>query len=61
MEPAPLLKPLGPNDTELSDLLSNVAENYGQYRELSLKYTAWQDWYIKQKDIFEQLNKTKQK
>lgn len=59
METAPLLTPLGQNDTELSDLLDNVAENYGKYHELSLKYTAWQNWYKKQKEIFNELNNSK--
>lgn len=57
MEPAPLLTPLGQNDTELSDLLNNVADNYEKYHELSIKYSAWQEWYNKQKIVFENLNK----
>lgn len=57
MEPAPSLTPLDQNDINLSDLLDNVAENYGKYHELSIKYSAWQEWYNKQKTVFENLNK----
>jgi hypothetical protein len=53
MAPADNLKPLPANKKTLSDLLGNANENYGTYYELKEKYSAWQQWYIKQKEIFE--------
>jgi hypothetical protein len=55
LEPAQNLEPLNPNKRELSDLLENVAENYGRYHILELKYQSWQDWYNQQKKIFEEV------
>jgi len=55
MEPAEELVPLDPSKRELSDLLDNVAENYGRYHILELKYEAWQEWYKQQKNIFENI------
>lgn len=49
------LKPIDPNTTELNVLLDNVAENYGTYYELKIKYDAWLEWYTKQKKIFEEV------
>lgn len=53
MAPADNLKPLPANKKTLSDLIGNANENYGTYYELKEKYSAWQQWYIKQKEIFE--------
>jgi len=49
------LTPLDTDKREISDLLENVAENYGQYYILEIKYKAWQDWYQQQKRIFEEI------
>lgn len=37
---------------KLSELLSVVATNYGKYHECSARVDAWQDWYNKQKKIY---------
>ena len=55
MQLVPDLKPLNPNDKNLSDLLQNANDNYGQYPELVIKYHAWQEWYTAQKEIFEDI------
>ena len=55
MQPAPELRPLDQNDSNLSDLLQNANENYGKYHELSVKYHAWQEWYKAQHKIFEDI------
>lgn len=38
---------------KLSDVLSGVVQNYGQYHECKLKADTWIDWYNTQKKIFE--------
>jgi hypothetical protein len=55
MQPAPVLKPITQNDTDLSDLLENANENYGNYYELKERYIAWQEWYTAQREIFEDI------
>lgn len=39
--------------TKLSDVVSTVAKNYGQYHECKAKVDAWTEWYESQKKIFE--------
>lgn len=56
MENAPILTPLTENEIQLSDILYNATENYGKFYELKARYTAWQEWYIKQKTIYENVN-----
>ena len=53
MEPAPVLTTLPPDTTQLDQLISNSADNYGKYRELVKRYELWQEWYKKQKENFE--------
>lgn len=55
MRPAPVLKELASNDADLSDLLENANENYGNYYELKERYLAWQEWYKTQREIFEEV------
>jgi hypothetical protein len=52
MESCPDLKQTQ-NTSKLSDVLSVVVENYGQYHECRLKADSWMDWYKTQKQIFE--------
>ena len=49
----PDLKMVPEGTTELSKTLSVVVENYGQYKECQLKVELWNDWYEKQKQIFD--------
>ena len=53
LEPAAELTPLPPDTTELDQLISNSAENYGKYRALVQRYEMWKEWYVKQKENFE--------
>ena len=55
MTPAPNLKELTSNNVNLSDLLDNANENYGNYYELKERYLAWQEWYKTQRKIFEEV------
>ena len=57
MAPAPTLRPLADNKRDLSDLLSNVNKNYGTYYIEREKLIAWQEWYIAQKQIFDDIHK----
>jgi hypothetical protein len=38
--------------TKLSEVLTVVAQNYGQYHECRIKMDAWIEWYNTQKTIF---------
>ncbi len=40
-------------DAQLSDIVSTVSSNYGQYHECRAKLDTWVEWYNSQKDIFE--------
>ena len=41
------------DDAKLSDVTKTVVYNYSLYHECAAKVEAWQEWYIKQKKIFE--------
>jgi biopolymer transport protein ExbD len=49
----PDLKETDPNTTKLSEVVSVVVDNYGQYQECRIKVDAWIQWYDSQKKIFE--------
>jgi hypothetical protein len=51
-EPCPDLKKIEGNPVAITDLLRTVAENYTMYYECSAKNTGWNEWYIKQRDIY---------
>jgi len=42
-----------PPTTKLSEVLTVVTKNYGQYQECSIKVDSWLDWYNEQKKIFD--------
>lgn len=44
----------GTSEIKASDLLSVVNENYGTYYEVAEQLKGWQEWYRKQKKIFEE-------
>lgn len=39
---------------KLSELLKVVTINYGKYHECTARVEAWQQWYEKQKKIYEE-------
>jgi hypothetical protein len=51
MESCPDLKQTQ-SASKLSEVLTVVVENYGQYHECKLKANSWMDWYNTQKQIF---------
>jgi uncharacterized protein YceK len=42
---------------QLSDVAKTVTVNYTEYYTCAVKVDAWQEWYSKQKIIFESLGK----
>ena len=54
-EGCPELKQLPPETEKLSEVVSNVSENYGTYYECRVKQEAWIDWYNRQKKIFNEV------
>lgn len=55
MEPPADLVALQAN-AQLSDLLDNVTVNYGTYYQQRELLVGWQEWYIKQKQIFNKID-----
>lgn len=51
----PDLKTIPEGTTKLSEVVSVVSTNYGQYQECKLKIDAWTQWYNSQKKIFENI------
>ena len=45
-----------PETSKLSDVLSVVTNNYSHYHDCRIKVQTWQEWYVKQKAIFESVN-----
>lgn len=41
-----------PETEKLSDVLTVVVDNYGQYHECKIKVDTWIKWYALQKQIF---------
>jgi hypothetical protein len=44
-------------DASLTDFTKIVVENYVLYHECKIKVEGWNDWYTKQKAIFEEATK----
>lgn len=42
-----------PDGSKFSDVVSTVSTNYGQYHDCRTKVDVWNEWYNKQKNIFE--------
>ena len=47
------LKQLLAETSKLSDVVSNVSENYGTYYECQARKEAWVEWYKAQKQIYD--------
>lgn len=56
LEPAEKLEIIEKEDPQLSDIIKNTAINSGKYKNLEAKYQAWQEWYTKQKRLFDDAN-----
>ena len=57
LEACPDLSLAPDNTTSIAELLKVVVSNYQLYYECQNRSAAWQEWYQKQKKIFEKANK----
>jgi len=51
------LKTIWGNQVSLVNLMKTVVSNYTLYYECSNKVDGWNDWYNKQKEIYEKVRK----
>lgn len=51
----PDLKQLPPDTKKLSEVVSNVSENYSTYYECQARKEAWGIWYKEQRRIYEEV------
>jgi hypothetical protein len=51
----PELKKIEGDTISIVDLHKTVVENYTQYYECATKVEAWNEWYTKQKKIFNEV------
>jgi hypothetical protein len=49
------LNQLDPSKDKMSDVLSNVVDNYSLYHICKVKVEAWNNWYNSQKKIYEDI------
>lgn len=42
-----------PDQPKISDMSKAIVKNYGTYHECAVKVSTWNEWYEKQKKIFE--------
>ena len=54
-EPCPDLKKIESDKVAITDFLKTVVENYSLYHECSLKNDGWNEWYKKQKEIYDKV------
>jgi hypothetical protein len=53
MASCPELSTVPAGTDKLSEVLTVVTTNYGQYQECQIKLDGWQEWYKTQKEIFD--------
>jgi hypothetical protein len=46
-----------PNAAKMSDIITIVSKNYGEYHNCNAKVEAWNEWYTKQKKIYDEVKK----
>lgn len=56
-EKCPELKQIEGDKVSITDMLKVVVANYGTYYQCANKVDGWNEWYTKQKKIFEDTNK----
>ena len=47
------LKTISGDQVNIVDFVKTVTENYTTYHECSARNSAWQEWYVKQKKIWD--------
>jgi|694.fasta_scaffold08523_18 hypothetical protein len=58
-EKCPDLKTIEGERVSITDMLKVVVENYNTYYSCSNKVDGWNEWYVKQKEIFDRVNQNK--
>jgi hypothetical protein len=53
MERCADLKTISGQQVSIVDFVKTVTENYTTYHECSAKTSGWQEWYVKQKKIWD--------
>lgn len=53
------LDKIGKDKVVFSEFLTVVVGNYSKYHMCAAQNAAWKEWYAKQKEIFESVNKTR--
>lgn len=56
LKQCPQLQTINKDSVQLSELMSVVTKNYTEYHSCANIVEAWQEWYKKQKQIYEELN-----
>ena len=56
LERCPDLMTIDDGKNSLRDMLKVVIQNYATYYQCAEKTTGWQEWYTKQKKIFDETN-----
>lgn len=54
-EPCPQLQTINGANVSIIDLIIAVTENYTTYYECAAKVEGWNEWYKKQRQIFEEV------
>ena len=57
MEKCPSLSTIDKDSVVFSEFLTTVTENYTKYHSCAAVVEAWQEWYIAQKKISDEINK----
>lgn len=55
MKECPELKKVPPGTTKLSETISVVTSNYGEYHLCRQKVNLWIEWYVEQSKIFNEI------
>lgn len=53
MERCAVLTTIDKDQVSIVDFVKTVTENYTVYHECSARNSAWQEWYVKQKKIWD--------
>lgn len=57
MEKCPALNTIDKDQVVFSEFLTTVTENYTKYHSCAAVVSAWQEWYLAQKKISDEINK----
>jgi len=56
-EKCPELMQIQGDQVAITDMLKTIVQNYATYYQCSNKVEGWNEWYDKQKEIFNKVNK----